>query len=145
MELINAFEKSTGLKVKKNFVSRRDGDVDCCYADSRKANNMLKWKTKFHIPDQIHSNFKANIKNKNFKDSVRIVQMLTYKAAAPYITHTGQAKGQRKITGGELLCAVLGGLAAQHVLIAANQQQADHQAGAVGDNVVPISGAGRVQ
>ena len=78
-----------------------------------------------------------------------MVQMLTHKAAAPYITHTGQARGQRKITGGGggggSCCAVLGGLAAQHVLIAANQQQADHQAGAVGDNIVPVSGACRVQ
>ena len=38
----------------------------------------------------------------------------------------GAGLGQRKITGGELQRAVLGGLAAQHVLIAANQQQADH-------------------
>ena len=38
LDLIRTFEKVTGIKVKKNFVSRRKGDVPSCYADSKKAN-----------------------------------------------------------------------------------------------------------
>ena len=49
LDLIQTFEKVTGNKVKKNFVSRRKGDVPSCYADSGKANKFLNWESKYDL------------------------------------------------------------------------------------------------
>ena len=44
LEVIAAFEKSTGIKLKWSFAPRRAGDVIQAYADTRKANAVLGWK-----------------------------------------------------------------------------------------------------
>lgn len=50
-ELVNAFEKSTGVKVKYEIKERRAGDVDSCYADVSKAEKELNWKASKSIED----------------------------------------------------------------------------------------------
>lgn len=45
MEVINSFEKVTGLKIKYKIGPRRSGDVVRIYSDTRKANEILGWKT----------------------------------------------------------------------------------------------------
>lgn len=51
LEVIAAYEKATGLKVNYKIVSRRPGDVGECYADPKKAYEVLGWKAKNNIDD----------------------------------------------------------------------------------------------
>ncbi len=44
MEVISAFEKSTGESLNYKIVGRRPGDVISVYADTSKANNLLGWR-----------------------------------------------------------------------------------------------------
>ncbi len=57
LELINTFEKVSGLKVPINFVGRRDGDISECYADPSKANNVLGWYSDFNLKDMCLSSW----------------------------------------------------------------------------------------
>jgi len=50
LEVINAFEALSGLKLNYSFVQRRLGDVV-----SMKANSFLRWKTELTLKDAIHS------------------------------------------------------------------------------------------
>ncbi len=49
LELIAAFEKSTGVKVNYSIGPRREGDVEQVYANPTKANQMLQWETKLSL------------------------------------------------------------------------------------------------
>ena len=42
-EMISAFEKASGKKIKYEIVGRRDGDIAICYADPSKAEKELGW------------------------------------------------------------------------------------------------------
>jgi UDP-glucose 4-epimerase len=44
LEVLNVFEKATGVKVNKTIVSRREGDVEKVWADPAFANRELGWK-----------------------------------------------------------------------------------------------------
>ena len=43
LEIIDAFEKATGVNVKYKITSRRSGDIAKCYADPSKAKEELNW------------------------------------------------------------------------------------------------------
>lgn len=45
LELIQAFEEATEVKLKYKIVDRRPGDVEKVYADCTKANDVLGWKS----------------------------------------------------------------------------------------------------
>ena len=45
LDLIKCFEKTNDCKIPFEFVSRREGDVAISFADPKKANEILKWKT----------------------------------------------------------------------------------------------------
>lgn len=51
LDIINAYEKSTGNKINYKFAPRRSGDIDECYANPEKAYKVLGWKAKFNIED----------------------------------------------------------------------------------------------
>lgn len=69
LEVINAFEKATGVKLKYRIVGRREGDVEKVYADTRFANDELGWKTKAGLEETLLSawnwekNYRENIEN----------------------------------------------------------------------------------
>ncbi|HMQ70434.1 MAG TPA: UDP-glucose 4-epimerase GalE [Ignavibacteria bacterium] len=44
LEVINAFEKTTGVKLNYRIGPRREGDVVSIYSDTKKANEVLGWK-----------------------------------------------------------------------------------------------------
>jgi UDP-glucose 4-epimerase len=46
LELVTAFEKATGIKIKKKAAPRRPGDLPVCYAATEKAEKELGWKAK---------------------------------------------------------------------------------------------------
>jgi UDP-glucose 4-epimerase len=55
LEVLNAFEKITGVKVNYQITDRRPGDVVKVYADTSYANKELGWKTVHTMEDMITS------------------------------------------------------------------------------------------
>jgi UDP-glucose 4-epimerase len=55
LEVLNAFEKITGVKVNYQITDRRPGDVVKVYADTSYANKVLGWKTVHTMEDMITS------------------------------------------------------------------------------------------
>lgn len=53
LNVINAFEAATGLKVDYSIKPRRDGDVVAVYADCTKSNEVLGWKTEKTLADAL--------------------------------------------------------------------------------------------
>lgn len=51
LDIIRAYEKATGLKVPYKVVARRPGDIATCYADPKKAYEVLGWKAENDIDD----------------------------------------------------------------------------------------------
>ncbi|MEZ4858813.1 MAG: UDP-glucose 4-epimerase GalE [Flavobacteriaceae bacterium] len=58
LEVINAFEKVSGKKLPYKIVDRRPGDVISVYADTRKANTVLGWKTEKTMEEALSSAWK---------------------------------------------------------------------------------------
>ena len=55
LELINAFETATGVKVPHKIVGRREGDIEKVWANPDRANNVLGWKATTSIEDTMRS------------------------------------------------------------------------------------------
>lgn len=55
LEVIKAFEKSTGVKLKYRITDRRPGDVEKVWADTSKANKILGWKAKKSLEETVKS------------------------------------------------------------------------------------------
>lgn len=51
LDMIHAFEKSTGKTISYKVVDRRPGDIASCYADPTLANQLLNWKAKLGIEE----------------------------------------------------------------------------------------------
>jgi len=67
LELIQAFEKSTGQKLSYKIVDRREGDIEKVYADTSYANDELGWKAEIGIEETLQSAWlwEMNIRSKN--------------------------------------------------------------------------------
>jgi UDP-glucose 4-epimerase len=57
-EIINAFEKSTGVKLNYKVVDRRAGDIEQVWADTTFANNELGWKAEKGLEETLLSAWK---------------------------------------------------------------------------------------
>lgn len=55
LELIHAFEKSTGIALNYKIVARRDGDIEKIYADTTLANTDLGWKAEKTLEETLAS------------------------------------------------------------------------------------------
>ena len=55
LELINAFETATGVKVPHRIGPRRAGDIEKIWAEPRKANEVLGWKAEADIHDTMRN------------------------------------------------------------------------------------------
>lgn len=66
LELINAFEKSTGVKLNYQIVGRRAGDIVKVWADPTLANTELGWKADTPIEDTLRSawNWQLHLREK---------------------------------------------------------------------------------
>ncbi len=51
LELIHAFEQSTGVKIPYRITGRRAGDIAECYAGTRKAERILNWRAEKSLND----------------------------------------------------------------------------------------------
>lgn len=58
LEVIHAFEKTTGIKLNYTIGNRRKGDVSAIYSDSTLAEKELNWKPKYNIEDMMNSAWK---------------------------------------------------------------------------------------
>lgn len=54
LEIINNFEKATGIKIPYKIVERRKGDIGENYSDSKKAKKELNFSTKYGILEMCH-------------------------------------------------------------------------------------------
>lgn len=55
LQVINAFENITGVKINYTIGKRREGDAEAIYADAAKANKVLQWKTALDLNEMIRS------------------------------------------------------------------------------------------
>ena len=51
LDMVNAFEKSTGKTVKYKITPRRPGDIATCYSNPEKAKNELNWQAERTLED----------------------------------------------------------------------------------------------
>jgi UDP-glucose 4-epimerase len=52
-QMVDTFEKVNNTKINYEYVSRREGDLDVCYADCSLANKELGWKTIYTVEDMV--------------------------------------------------------------------------------------------
>ena len=64
LEIVKAFNKVCGNKVKYVFVDRRPGDIDVCYACPDKAKKELGFKAKHTLKDMCLSSYNFELNNK---------------------------------------------------------------------------------
>ena len=55
LQLINAFESATGVKVPHKIVGRREGDIEKVWANPAHANNVLGWTADTPIEDTMRN------------------------------------------------------------------------------------------
>ena len=68
LELINAFEQASGVKIPYVIAPRRPGDIDASFADVTKANTVLGWKTNLTAFDACRDTWNWQKKNPNGYD-----------------------------------------------------------------------------
>lgn len=69
LDIVNAYEKSTGIKIPYKIVARRPGDIDECYANPEKAYKILNWKAEYGIEDMCRDSNNWQKKNPNGYDN----------------------------------------------------------------------------
>ena len=55
LQLIESFERATGVKVNYKIGPRREGDIEKIWAEPAKANNILGWKANVDIDDTMRN------------------------------------------------------------------------------------------
>jgi UDP-glucose 4-epimerase len=58
LDMVNAFETATGIKINYEIVPRRAGDVEAVYADTHRANTELNWKAERTLEEMMRSAWK---------------------------------------------------------------------------------------
>ena len=58
LEVIHSFEKVSGVNLPYKITNRREGDITAAYADTTKANEVLKWKAELTLDDALKSAWK---------------------------------------------------------------------------------------
>ncbi len=64
LELVNAFERVNGVKVKYKIAPRRSGDIATCFAGTQKAKELLSWEATLGVEEMCRDtwNFIKNYK-----------------------------------------------------------------------------------
>ena len=65
LDVVKAFEKSSGIKINYRIAPRRAGDVACCYADATKAKEVLGWQAQYDIDDMCADSWRWQSQNPN--------------------------------------------------------------------------------
>lgn len=69
LEAIKAFEKVSGVKLPYTITDRREGDITAAYADTTKANEVLKWTAEYSMEDAMESAWKWQLKLKESEEA----------------------------------------------------------------------------
>ncbi|MBK0377898.1 UDP-glucose 4-epimerase GalE [Mucilaginibacter segetis] len=64
LNIVDAFTKATGIKIDYKLAPRREGDVAAVYADTKKANEELNWRTECSLTEMMQSawNWELSVK-----------------------------------------------------------------------------------
>ena len=62
LEVVEGFEKATGVKVNWKYAPRREGDIEKVWGNVDKANNVLGWRADTPIDDVLASAWKWQVK-----------------------------------------------------------------------------------
>lgn len=62
LEIVNTFEKATGVKLNWKFGPRREGDIEQIWGDCTRANNVLGWKADTPLDKVLASAWKWQLK-----------------------------------------------------------------------------------
>ena len=65
LDMVSAFEKTSGQSVPYKIVNRRTGDVPICYADPSYANESLNWYAKHNLEDMCKDTWRWLTQNPN--------------------------------------------------------------------------------
>ncbi len=68
LQIVAAFEKACGHEINYKIVERRAGDIDCCYADPKTANEELGWEAINGIEEMCADSWNWQSKNPNGYD-----------------------------------------------------------------------------
>jgi UDP-glucose 4-epimerase len=68
LEVIHAFEKVSGIKLKYTMAGRRPGDVIAIYANNDKAKKVLGWSPEFILDDMMRTAWNWELRLKNSED-----------------------------------------------------------------------------
>ena len=61
-EVVDKFEKATGVKVNWSYAPRREGDIEKVWANPDKANNVLGWRAEANLEDTLRSAWNWQLK-----------------------------------------------------------------------------------
>ncbi len=65
LEMIKAFEKSSGKKIPFQIVANRPGDISSCYADPTLAMEKLGWKAQYDLNEMCEDAWRWQVNNPN--------------------------------------------------------------------------------
>jgi len=72
LELIEAFEKTSGQKLNYSKSERRPGDVIAVYANNDKAKSLLGWETKYNLEAMMDTAWRWEVTLKKEKDRIQL-------------------------------------------------------------------------
>ena len=65
LDVVKAFEKASGVKIKYEILERRPGDIATCYSDPSKALKELGWKAERDIEEMCEDSWRWQSQNPN--------------------------------------------------------------------------------
>ena len=65
LDVVKAFEKASGVKIKYEILDRRPGDIATCYSDPSKALKELGWKAERDIEEMCEDSWRWQSQNPN--------------------------------------------------------------------------------
>ena len=63
LEIVSAFSDVNKVAVPYEFTPRREGDIAMCYADTKKAKEVLHWQAKYGLPEMVESAYNFVLKS----------------------------------------------------------------------------------
>ena len=68
LDIVHAYEKATGITINYKITARRPGDIDECYANPKKAYEVLGWSAEYNIEDMCRDSYNWQRQNPNGYD-----------------------------------------------------------------------------
>ena len=65
LDMVKSFEEVSGRKIKYKITSRRDGDIAVCYANPKKAEEILGWRATKNLKDMCQDAWNWQSRNPN--------------------------------------------------------------------------------